>query len=773
MSGGSIPNTSDDRVRAERRATSPAADFSVKTGDVDLSDSNTPKAPEIRSDLLREKCYGPTCPSEYVPIQEKRDLNDKIQKDPLTPHWVPGSWELFLRDTGSSLLSLEKLEYRLGQMEAVCVALSNPSKNVLFDGTGGVGKTLLGIAILNQTLSAGEKALVTVPTQILGDQWSRRALGYLNLRPDQVVDLTGKTAIQRLKAYKDPNILLYVVTPHSLSNDFEKKRVTPRTFKAVVCDEIQDHRGKYPLVPVLKEFREAGVRYYPISATPRITDKEKKGFVEEVDCSYFRVVGPRHNIEIEDIRVNLMGRQGHQGHQRDIISNPDSHKAWLQKDKDKQWSLIPSLAPREMILAALQIKARSLYRYLNDNNLRSERDLLQKSYITSGNPSSFRFATRDDARAFTDAIFKLADRNAFNTALTFEHVRDSFSRLETQGTLAFLDCIARNIGFTRFDIRVAEGKTEANGKAPYRQALYDPRDSEARRERRPINLERSFLLQAADKLASGQPHLVDRGSVNEGSPIRYRHVLTAPTIIELIKNAYTDKPERRDELLGKLKDSSKGKEVFKAYLDDCRDDLADRGWSWFNHPKEEFLFQETLRTISILGKDARILVYTHSAEHAHYLNRAFNARFEKIFKEYNGKSVVITGTGSMKPKTRDENVLAFSRGEAQIAVITDVAKAGIDTTANLIIMANPPKESQDVPQLLYRIRNHGPEIKVHQGDFGNDLSLARAIIFATAYTPEATWMRKGIEAYRCVEKSRLHYVPFRDVPFSGQGLLFK
>jgi len=139
------------------------------------------------------------------------------------------------------------VQFRPKQFDFIARQLSKdecgPSENLLLSVNTGGGKTLITFVKMAQVLSADPNArvLYLTPQTDLVDQALKSAQLFFNLRPDEIVKVTGDVSAERRRnSYRGPG-RLFIGTPQTVKIDGDIS-----IFSMVGLDEIQMMRGDQP-----------------------------------------------------------------------------------------------------------------------------------------------------------------------------------------------------------------------------------------------------------------------------------------------------------------------------------------------------------------------------------------------------------------------------------------------------------------------------------------------------------------------------------------------
>jgi ERCC4-related helicase len=143
----------------------------------------------------------------------------------------------------------------------------------------GLGKTLIAVFAIANSLQKGKRAIILAPTKPLSEQHYNSLLKMLNINGDGIMLLTGginKTKRQELEA----SARVIVGTPQTLANDLKKGRISLDGFGTVIFDECHRAVGRYAYTYIADESRLRGVQIVGLTASPGSDSKKINTLME-------------------------------------------------------------------------------------------------------------------------------------------------------------------------------------------------------------------------------------------------------------------------------------------------------------------------------------------------------------------------------------------------------------------------------------------------------------------------------------------------------------
>ncbi|MGC8648876.1 MAG: DEAD/DEAH box helicase [Candidatus Micrarchaeia archaeon] len=200
------------------------------------------------------------------------------------------------------LIDTTKIEPREYQINIVKKILNG--KNTLVILPTGLGKTLIAVLAIANTIYQGKKAIMLAPTKPLSEQHQKTLQNQLLVEQDKIKLITGvSTASKRLELESSAKVI--VATPQTIANDIKKERLNIDEIGIVIFDECHRAIGKYAYTYIANVCREHGVQVVGLTASPG----SKK---EKIDALI-------NTLNIQQIEIR-------------IFSDPDVEKYIMKRD---------------------------------------------------------------------------------------------------------------------------------------------------------------------------------------------------------------------------------------------------------------------------------------------------------------------------------------------------------------------------------------------------------------------------------------------------------
>ncbi len=142
----------------------------------------------------------------------------------------------------SPLLSPAAPPPRLYQSAISEAVLKNGSTLVVLPT--GLGKTLVAVLVAAAKLNEGGRVLFLAPTRPLAAQHEKVCREWLNLKPEEIVSVSGLIMADKRKPLYLSPARLVISTPQTIANDLEAGRLA-FDFSLVIFDECHRSVGKY------------------------------------------------------------------------------------------------------------------------------------------------------------------------------------------------------------------------------------------------------------------------------------------------------------------------------------------------------------------------------------------------------------------------------------------------------------------------------------------------------------------------------------------------
>ncbi|MDE1871602.1 MAG: DEAD/DEAH box helicase [Candidatus Micrarchaeota archaeon] len=154
-------------------------------------------------------------------------------------------------------------------------------RNTLVVLPTGLGKTLIAIFAIAQSLHNGKRALILAPTKPLGEQHYKSLSDMLNIDKEGILLLTG--GISRSKRQElEASAKVIVATPQTVSNDLKRGRISLEDFGAVIFDECHRAVGRYAYTYIAEESKLRGLQLIGLTASPGSDRKKINALISEL-----------------------------------------------------------------------------------------------------------------------------------------------------------------------------------------------------------------------------------------------------------------------------------------------------------------------------------------------------------------------------------------------------------------------------------------------------------------------------------------------------------
>lgn len=162
-------------------------------------------------------------------------------------------------------LNLEGIEFREYQYNIIKSIITHGNTLVVIPT--GLGKTLIGAAIIADALSKNGKAIFLAPTKPLAEQHYSVLTGMLNLGNDEILLLLGSTAKEK-RRIMEGTAKVIIATPQTVANDMKGGYLSLNDFKAVIFDECHRAVGRYAYTYIANECNLKGILLVGLTASP-------------------------------------------------------------------------------------------------------------------------------------------------------------------------------------------------------------------------------------------------------------------------------------------------------------------------------------------------------------------------------------------------------------------------------------------------------------------------------------------------------------------------
>jgi Fanconi anemia group M protein len=188
--------------------------------------------------------------------------------------------------TAAAYMRTDGLELRDYQSNIIRSALHRGNTLVVLPT--GLGKTLIGAAVIADALSRGRKAAFLAPTRPLAEQHHATLSGLLRLSGDELLLLVGSVSKNK-RAALEKSARVIVATPQTLSNDLKGALLSLDEFGCVVFDECHRAVGKYAYTYIANECSVRDVLVLGLTASPGSKKEKVNALIEALGIRHIEV----------------------------------------------------------------------------------------------------------------------------------------------------------------------------------------------------------------------------------------------------------------------------------------------------------------------------------------------------------------------------------------------------------------------------------------------------------------------------------------------------
>jgi Fanconi anemia group M protein len=183
------------------------------------------------------------------------------------------NYEYLLRSLGDfiRLINISKIESREYQINIIKSIING--KNTLVILPTGLGKTLIAVFVIANSLYQGKKALMLAPTKPLSEQHQKTIQNLLMIEKEKVLLLTGMLSSTK-RGLMEKEAKVITATPQTIANDLKKGKLNIDEIGVVIFDECHKAVGKYAYTYIANECKEHGIQVIGLTASPG--SKEEK-----------------------------------------------------------------------------------------------------------------------------------------------------------------------------------------------------------------------------------------------------------------------------------------------------------------------------------------------------------------------------------------------------------------------------------------------------------------------------------------------------------------
>jgi ERCC4-like helicases len=171
----------------------------------------------------------------------------------------------------SNYVNLEGIEFREYQYNIIKAIFEKGNTLVVLPT--GLGKTLIAVYSMADSLSSNRKAMLLAPTKPLAEQHYLTLQKMLKLKEGELMLLLGTTNKTK-REEQMANARVIVATPQTVANELKKGTLDISRYHSAVFDECHKAVGKYAYTYIADTCSEFGVKTIGLTASPG-SKKEK------------------------------------------------------------------------------------------------------------------------------------------------------------------------------------------------------------------------------------------------------------------------------------------------------------------------------------------------------------------------------------------------------------------------------------------------------------------------------------------------------------------
>jgi len=298
----------------------------------------------------------------------------------------------------------------------------------------GLGKTFIAAKLAAHMLQNYPEhgVIILAPTRPLINQHHESLEKVLAIKEEKLYILSGKVRPSKRKGiYLTSEQTVFLMTPQTLWNDLEARRLGLKHISLIVFDEAHRARGKYAYCKVAEKYRtqnERG-RVLALTASPG-SSKEK---IQEV-CSNLHI--PFENIEYRDKRSNSVKKYTHETEVRQIgVEMGDQMRQIYRLLKEVKHDTILNLIEKHLEYDP-RTKTNPTYYYMG-TIIGMQRKLQGALRQKNRNPRLVRTLLSISARALK--VFHLIDNlESQGLAIVYKSMKKAVDKI-VKGTASFAD----------------------------------------------------------------------------------------------------------------------------------------------------------------------------------------------------------------------------------------------------------------------------------------------------------------------------------------------
>lgn len=152
----------------------------------------------------------------------------------------------------------------------------------------GLGKTVIGIGIIADSLSKGRKALLLAPTKPLAEQHYNNLLDRLRVPKEKIALFTGKIGKTSRKELA-LNASVIVATPQTIANDLKQANMSLMDFGCAIFDECHRAVGRYAYTYIANECSINDVLIVGLTASPGSKKEKINALVKTLNIRHIEI----------------------------------------------------------------------------------------------------------------------------------------------------------------------------------------------------------------------------------------------------------------------------------------------------------------------------------------------------------------------------------------------------------------------------------------------------------------------------------------------------
>jgi len=181
------------------------------------------------------------------------------------------------------LLNLDGVEYREYQSNIINSVAKHGNTLVVLPT--GLGKTLIGVALIAKALAEDKRALIFAPTKPLAEQHYDVLTKMLDINSDRIALLIGSVGKgSRLEAEQRASVI--VATPQTIANDLKSANFSLDDFGVAVFDECHRAVGKYAYTYIANELAVKNVLIVGLTASPGSRSDKVRALVSTLNIRH-------------------------------------------------------------------------------------------------------------------------------------------------------------------------------------------------------------------------------------------------------------------------------------------------------------------------------------------------------------------------------------------------------------------------------------------------------------------------------------------------------